>query len=308
MTSPFGKMLLIANPTAGRGKDPILPALVAALKERGLDHEVAETKGPGHAIALARDAVTTRDLRMLVAVGGDGTIHEVVNGLIDPATGPRREDAVLGIVPGGSGSDFCRTFGLPRDPVRLAKHLDGDALFPVDAGRMTYIGRDGIETSRVFANIAEIGFGADVTDRANGMPRQFGGARYQISTLFSLRRLRPTQATVSVDHTEVSEPMTWIIVANGQFFGGNTKIAPRALPDDQSLNVQIWRGGRKELLPSLLKARTGEHLPSPNIREFQSGKVSVDSAEPMLIEADGEVLGTTPATFDLLPKALNIKV
>lgn len=308
MTSPYGKMLLVANPVAGRGKDPILPRLVQALTDRGLEHEVAETKGPGHAIALAREAVTERDLRMVVAVGGDGTIHEVINGLIDPATGPHRPDAVLGVVPGGSGSDFCRTFGLPRDPVRLAKHLDGETLFPVDAGRLTYIGRDGVETTRVFANIAEIGFGADVTDRSNGLPRQLGKNRYVIGTLFSLRRLKPTQATVTIDHTEVSEPMSWIIVANGQFFGGNTKIAPRALPDDQLFNVQVWRGGRKELFEPLTKTRTGDHLESANVREYQSSTVRIDSEEPMLIEADGEVLGTTPATFDLLPKAINLKI
>lgn len=309
MPNAFGKMLLIANPAAGRGKDPILPQLVDALRDRDLEHEVVETRGPGHAIRLAREAVTERDLRMVVAVGGDGTIHEVVNGLVDAKAGrPHREDAVLGIVPGGSGSDFCRTFGLPRDPVRLAKHLDGDTLFPVDAGRITYMGRDGTETTRVFANIAEIGFGADVTDRSNGLPRQLGGTRYVIGTLFSLRRLKPTNARVTIDHTEVAEPMSWIIVANGQFFGGNTKIAPRALPDDQSFNVQVWRGGRRELFEPLTKARTGEHLTSPNVREYQSAVVEIDSDEPMLIEADGEVLGTTPARLDLLPKALNLKI
>lgn len=308
MASPFGPMLLIANPTAGRGKDPILPALVEALHANDLEHEVAETKGPGHAIRLAREALTDRDLRMVVAVGGDGTIHEVVNGMIDPEHGPVRDDAVLGIVPGGSGSDFCRTFGLPRDPKRLAKHLSGETVFPVDAGRITYVGRDGKETTRVFANIAEIGFGADVTDRANGLPRQLGKNRYVISTLFSLRRLKPVTATVTVDHTSVTEPMSWIVVANGQFFGGNTKIAPRALPDDGTYNVQVWRGGRKELFEPLTKARVGEHLTSPNIREYQSGTVTVDGPEPMLIEADGEVLGTTPARFDLLPKVLNVKI
>ncbi len=308
MTSPFGKMLLIANPTAGRGRHPVLPPLLRAISERELEFEVVETRGPGHAIALARDAVTERGLRMVVAVGGDGTIHEVVNGLVDPEDGPRAEGVALGIVPGGSGSDFCRTFGIPRDPERLAKHLDGDVVYPVDAGRIEYIGRDGRPTRRVFANITEIGFGADVTDRANGMPRQLGGTKYAISTLFSLRRLQPTNATVTVDHTSVSEPMSWIIVANGQFFGGNTHIAPRALPDDQTFNVQVWRGGRKELFEPLTKTRTGEHLTSPNVREYQSGRVVIDADQPMLIEADGEVLGTTPATLDIIPKALNIKI
>ncbi len=308
MTSPYGKMLLIANPTAGRGKNPILPALTRALSDRGLAHEVATTRGPGHAIALAREAVTDRDLRMVVAVGGDGTIHEVVNGLVDPETGANAEGTVLGIVPGGSGSDFCRTFGLPRDPVKLAEHLDGETTYTIDLGRIRYVGRDGRETSRVFANIAEIGFGADVTDRANGLPRQLGGSRYAVSTVFSLRRLQPTDATVTIDHTEVSEPMSWIIVANGQFFGGNTHIAPRALPDSGTFNVQVWRGGRKELMEPLLKTRTGEHLSSPNVREYQSSTVRIESREPMLIEADGEVLGTTPATLEVIPKALDLKI
>ncbi len=308
MTSPYGKMLLIANPTSGRGKEPMLPALTKALSDRGLAHDVVETRGPGHAIALARDAVTKQGVKMVVAVGGDGTIHEVVNGLVDPETGVRADGIALGIVPAGSGSDFCRTFGLPRDPVKLAEHLDGDTTYTIDVGRLRYIGRDGQETARVFANITEIGFGADVTDRSNGLPRQLGGSKYMIGTLFSLRRLQATQATVTIDHTEVSEPMSWIIVANGQFFGGNTHIAPRALPDSGTFNVQIWRGGRKELLEPLLKTRTGEHLSSPNVREYQSASIKIESEQPMLIEADGEVLGTTPATIEVMPKVLDVKI
>lgn len=308
MPSPHGTMLLITNPTAGRGKDPVLPRLTRALGQRGLAYEVAETRGPGHAIALARDWVTIHGNRYVVAVGGDGTVHEVVNGLIDPDAGPRNPDAVLGIVAGGSGSDLCRTFGLDRDPEIGARHLDGDALFPIDAGRISYIGRDGVATRRVFANIAELGFGADVTDRANGLPRQLGASKYVISTLFSLRRLRPTNTTVTVDHTSISEPISWVVVANGQFFGGGTKIAPRALPDDQLFNVQIWRGGRRQLLGPLTKSRTGEHLASPDVREYQSATVKVDAQTPLLIEADGEVLGTTPAEFDLLPRAINLKI
>lgn len=308
MSSPYGPMLLIANPAAGRGRDAILPRLRDALTDRGLEHDVATTRGPGHAIRLARDAVTEQGIRFVVAVGGDGTLHEVVNGLVDPEEGPRAPDAVLGVVPAGSGSDFTRTFGLDRKPEILAQHLDGETVFGVDLGRVRLIGRDGTEQTRLFANIAEAGFGAEVTDRANGLPRPLGPLRYPAATLLSLRRFSLTEATVTIDHTEITEPTSMVIVANAQFFGGGMKVAPRALPDDGLFNVQIWRGSATDVVRMFPKARSGDHLGTGDVREYQSATVRLDGAEPMLIEADGEVLGTTPATFDILPKALRLKI
>lgn len=308
MTSPFGPMLLIANPTAGRGRNAVLPRLRGALDDRGLEHEVTLTKGPGHAAAIARQAVTGQGRRFIVAVGGDGTVHEVVNGLVDPASGPRADDLVLGAVPSGSGCDFVRTFGLDRSPERLARHLDGDSLYPIDIGRVRLVGRDGEDRTVCFANIAEAGYGALVVDRAHRLPRFLGPARYLVGIFAAIRSFELQPTRVVLDHTEVTAEYSNVVVANGQFFGGNMKVAPRALPDDGRFNVQLFRGTPKDVFLKTSKLRKGEHIPDPDIQEYQSSRVEVHTDAPVLVEADGEVLGTTGATFDLLPRALNLKI
>lgn len=309
VTSPYGTMLLVANPGAGRGRNAVLPRLEEALRRRGLAFETAVTDAPGDAARLAREAVEDRDLRFLVAVGGDGTVHEVVNGLVDAATGaPRASDVVLGAVAGGSGCDFIRTFGLDRAPERMVAHLDGEGRMPIDLGRARLTGPDGRPRTVLFANVAEAGYGALVVERAAAMPRWVGRARYLLGILSAVRRFELVDATVTVDHTSVAEPMSNVIVANGQFFGGNLKVAPRALPDDGRLNVQIWRGEARDVFLQTPKLRVGEHLSSPDVREYQSTTVRVDARRPIVVEADGEVLGTTPATFDVLGHALHLKV
>ncbi len=305
----LGPLYLIANPHAGRGRNAVLPRLVKALTEAGVPHQVAQTTGPGHASELAHRAVTERDLRAVVAVGGDGTVHEVVNGLVDAGSGtPYREDAVLGIVPAGSGSDFARTFGLDRAPERLARHLATDATMPIDLGRVRYTDHRGQPAVRLFANIAEVGWGAEVTDRANRLPRLFGPARYVVAILTTTRAMRQVEATVTVDHTSTTEAVSEVVVANGQFFGSGIKVAPRAIPDDGRFNVQTWQGSPGEVLRELPKVRVGEHLGRPDVREWQSTTVQVDPVEPMRLEADGEVLGHAPASFDLLPGIIALSI
>lgn len=309
MTSPFGPILLIANPRAGRGRNAVLPRLVEALNHRGLDNVAAITAGPADATRVAHEAVTTRDIRFVVAVGGDGTVNEVVNGLVDAESGePFADDVVFGAVAGGTGCDFIKTFGLDRSPQRVAAHFEGDTHFPIDLGRVRYVGRDGRPAVRLFANIAECGWGAEVTDRVNRLPRWLSKARYPIAILSYARRMELVPTTVTVDHTEVEEPITEVVVANGQFFGSGMKIAPRALPDDGLFNVQTWRTEAGDVLANLNKARHGEHLSDPKVREYQSSTVRVTSETPHLIEADGEVLGTTPASFDLVEKVLRLKI
>lgn len=308
MTTPHGPALLIANPRSGTGRGAALRETVAILEAGGHDHTVAITERAGHATELARRGVTEQGFRFVVAVGGDGTVNEVVNGLVDPKSGePHGENLVLGVVPGGSGCDFLKTWGLDIPIERLVtRHLLTEEVLPLDLGRVTFSGHEGEPVTRLFANIAEVGWGADVTRRANLLPRFVGRTRYVISTIASTVRLQPVEATVRLDHTEHTEPITELVVANGQFFGGGMKIAPRALPDDGIFNVQTWRGGAREVFENLPRVRSGEHLGNASVREWQSSTVDVNAAQPMRIEADGEVLGFTPARFDVVSRVLQL--
>ncbi|MGH3440501.1 MAG: diacylglycerol/lipid kinase family protein, partial [Nitriliruptorales bacterium] len=211
-------------------------------------------------------------------------------------------------VPAGSGSDFARTFGLDRTPERLARHLDGEALFPIDVGRARLRTLDGAIRPVLFANIAEVGYGAVVVERANRLPRFLGRSRYLVGVFAALRSFGLRRLRVTLDHTEVEGEYSNLVVANGQFFGGKMKVAPRALPDDGRYNVQLWRGSPRDVFLMTPKVRRGEHIPHEQVQEWQSSRVEVETDDPVLVEADGEVLGTTGAVFDLLPKAVNLKI
>jgi diacylglycerol kinase (ATP) len=308
VSQPFGVPLIIANPSAGRADGSVLQRLLAALRTRGLHPEVSMTAASGHASTLAR-AAADDGRRFVIAVGGDGTVHEVVNGLVDATTGRvRGDDPVLGVVGGGSGCDLLRTFGLDRPPEVLARHLVTGDTTRIDLGRVRYTGPDGTPQVRVFANIAEVGYGGAVARLANRLPRRVGDARYAAAIVGAVPHFRRVETTVEVVGGTISEPVCNVIVANGQFFGGGLKVAPRALPTDGALNVQSWGGRPIDVVRAQPALRTGAHLARADVREWSSPTVVVTNATPRDVEADGEYLGVSPATFDVLGQVLRFKL
>ena len=307
MTSPFGPATLIVNPRAGRGRVAAeMPEIERAMLANGLEFRVMSTEAAGDAVRLTRTALERGD-RFLVAVGGDGTVHEVVNGMFQDRR-PVNPDAVLGVVAAGSGCDFIRTFGLPQDVTRAVRHLTGDAVFPIDVGVVTYRDSDGAEVTRLFPNIAEAGLGGDTVARADRLPRWFGRSRYFWGFWLAVSRFRAAEVRVTADARDWSGRANNVVVANCQFFGGGMKISPRSMPSDGRLDVQVSTGPKSDSFTTLPKVYRGEHVPSPNIKEFLAARIAVDADRPLRLEADGEVLGTTPATFEVIPEALTLKI
>jgi diacylglycerol kinase (ATP) len=304
--SPFGPLIVIANPRSGRGRvGQELPEVERQLIALGLEYRIVEAEGPGDAIEAARGAVAAGE-RFLVAAGGDGTVQEVVNGMVVDDR-PVAEDAVLGVVAAGSGCDFVRTFGLPGDAIRSVRHLSGDRLFPIDVARVDY--RDGDRSAmRYSPNIAEVGLGAAVVARAHRLPRWIGGSRYFVGFWLSLGGFRPVELEVRVDRKRYAGRANNVVVANCQFYGGGMKISPRSYPGDGYLDVQISTGPKSEAFTLLPRIYRGEHVPHPNIREFRGRVVTVEAERSLPVEADGEVLGTTPATFTVVPQAIRLKI
>jgi YegS/Rv2252/BmrU family lipid kinase len=299
-------MVLICNARSGKGgvaKE--LPDVLDKLRRRELEHEVRYTEYAGHATEIARESV--RDgKRFLVAVGGDGTIHEVVNGMIEDDK-PIDPESVLGVISAGSGSDFIKTFGLPAAPGVAVAHLDGGGSFPIDIGKIVYQ-QDGREVTRYFPNIAEVGIGADVVARAQRLPRWLGPTMYLVAFWLVMRKHKSARVTVDLVDRTYEGPANNIVVANCQFFGGGMKIAPKAAPTDGLLDVQIEHARKREAIAMMPKVFKGEHLPHPDIEEFKRVRCHVTADRPLRIEADGEVLGHTPATFEVLKDLINLKV
>jgi diacylglycerol kinase (ATP) len=308
MASPFGELTVIVNPHAGRrhvGEE--VPELERNLRSRGLGYRLALTEGPGDATRMAAEAVRDGG-RFVVAVGGDGTVHEVVNGLFRDGQ-PIAEDTVLGVVAAGSGSDFIRTFGLPGDATRACTHLVGDTTYPLDLGRIRYRTADGGAGSSYFANVAEAGLGAAVAARAERMPVRLGQSKYFLAFWLVMPRFKLAQVRVEADRRTYEGPAYLVVVGNAQYYGGGMKISPRSYPGDGVLDVLVFKGPKSDSFTMLPKIYRGDHVPNDHVEEFRvRRRLAIDADRPLPIEADGEVLGTTPAEVDVLSHPIRLKL
>jgi YegS/Rv2252/BmrU family lipid kinase len=239
-----------------------------------------------------------------VAVGGDGTVYEIANGLAG------RDGVELAVVPRGTGWDFVRTYRIPRrleDAVRVA--LEGKPR-TIDLGRVRYRGWDGREAEALFANIASAGMSGAIAMRANESSKALGGkVSYLWATLAVFSRWRNDEVHVAVDGEARSGRMHDVVVANGRYFGGGMMICPDAVPDDGLFDVLLIGDLSKgDLLLTLPKTYRGRHLPHPKAELLRGATVEVDAAEPLPLELDGEQPGTTPARFEVVPAALRLRV
>jgi YegS/Rv2252/BmrU family lipid kinase len=308
MASPYGELTVIVNPHAGRRRvGDEIPELERTLRARDLPYRLLRTEGPGDATRFAREALEG-GARFLVAVGGDGTVHEVVNGMIGHDR-PLAENPVLGVVAAGSGCDFVRTFGLPGDATRACLHLTGDNTYPLDVGKITYTEPTGEQAVRYFPNVAEAGLGAAVAARAGRLPPRFGQSKYFFAFWLTLPRYKLAQIRVTADRRTYEGPGLMVIVGNCQYYGGGMKVSPRSYPGDGVLDVLIYKGPKSDSFTLLPKVYRGEHIPHPHIDELRVRRaLHVDADRPLPIEADGEVLGFTPATFEVIPQAIQMKL
>jgi diacylglycerol kinase (ATP) len=306
VTSPFGPLVLIANPRAGRGRvDAALPKVERVLRDEGLDYRIVRTTHPGHATEAARHALRSGE-RFLVAAGGDGTVHEVVNGMIQNGL-PLAPDAVLGVVAAGSGCDFVRTFGLPGDAGSAARRLASGRVRAIDVGTVTCID-GGAERTRYFVNIAEAGLGGAVVARTARLGRFLGAARYAGGFWLTLPGFRPAPVRLDTDgHTSRWRAFN-VVVANGRFYGGGMQISPKSDPGDGLLDVLVMTGPKSDAFATLPKVYRGTHLPHRNIAELRAGEIRLDADRPFPVEAGGEIVGTTPVSFGIIPGVIRLKV
>jgi diacylglycerol kinase (ATP) len=243
----------------------------------------------------------------VVAAGGDGTIHEVVNGFFDGRE--RIESATrLGLVPMGTGGDLRRTLGMSRGADEAARALLAGQVRRIDAGRVTCAGPGGETVVRHFVNIADAGIGGDVADMVNGGFKVINGElTFSIAAAVTLMRWRNRPMHVVIDGEERDVVAQQVVVANCQYYGGGMRIAPAAVPDDGLLDLVIVGDvGRLENIRLMGKVRSGTHLPHPKLEHRLVRRVEVSCAQPVGVDADGERPGSLPAVFEVLPGALEL--
>lgn len=241
--------------------------------------------------------------KLLVAVGGDGTVNEVVSGIAG-------RDVELAVIPRGTGWDFVRTYGIPRKLEGAVEVAVNGATRTVDLGRARYRAWDGGDGERLFANIASAGMSGAIAKRTNETSKALGGkASYLWATLAVFARWRNDEVRVRVDGEERAGRMHDVVIANGRYFGGGMMICPDAQPDDGRFDVLLIGDlTKRDLLTTLPKTYRGRHLPHPKAEVLRGTTVQVDAPEPLPVELDGEQPGTTPARFEVVPQALRLRV
>ncbi len=303
----MGELFVVVNPVAGAGKTRRRwPALAAELEERGFRLQPYFTEGPGMATVKVREWLQ-RGVRHVVAVGGDGTVNEVANGFFcngQPVAG----EAVLSVIPCGTGHDFARSVGVGTVSDALNALAHGNVR-SIDAALAAFY-QGGQRVTRFFFNAADVGLGAAAAAAVNRSRKLIGGLwTYVAGTVRALWSFRCVATEVVVDGQPLSSgPTEMVLVANGGFHAGGMRMAPMADPSDGLLEVLVLRQvSRVNLLFSLLpRVLNGRHLGHPALAHTRGRRVVVCSAQPLLFEMDGEQPGTTDVTIEVVPSALQV--
>lgn len=306
------KPFLVVNPASAAGRtgrhfDAIARAIRAALG----DFECAFTRAPGDGSRLAREALDGGS-RLVVAVGGDGTASEVIDGLTHEGA-PRHPDALFGFVPRGTGGDLRRTLGLPEELHSAARALASGNEAVIDLGRIEFAGPRGEPQVRHFANVAGLGISGEVSRLVNrGVKLPSGRLSFMLASARALLSWsdRPVRWRVD-DGPWQEERLTALSVCNGRYFGGGMQVAPGARMEDGLFDVVAWKGfGLSDFVAKRRMLYDGTHVTLSNTRVVRARSVEAEAVggAEVLLDVDGESPGTLPARFTLLPGALRIRV
>lgn len=305
------KVHVIVNPFSARGKTGLLWQDIREIVHHYFsEYKYIFTEKPSQATEIARDLLQ-RGFDLIIGVGGDGTLNEIANGFFCHTSQKIiNENASLGIIPSGTGSDFIRFLKIPKDFRKSVALIKNSLARKIDVGRVTY--SEGNEPhSRYFINIADFGLGAEVIRKMASVPAAKRNAfSYYRGLLSVIRSYKSKQVHITLDdQREIEGNYSIGAVANGRIFGGGMIIAPQAEPDDGYFDLVLV----KEMSPAqiVLNSRrlyTGNIHLHPGVTIIRAKKISVRSNEPVFIEYDGELGHCLPADFQILEKQLKFRV
>jgi diacylglycerol kinase (ATP) len=289
--------VVLRNPDAGPAAMP--ESRVAEALER---HSVKASIESPASIEEMREAA--RDVvgrgHALAVVGGDGTVSTVVDAL---AHGGVIDQAVLAVLPAGTGSDLIRTFGIPQKIEEAARHLATESTYRIDVGRL-----DGGWGRRHFVNVANSGLAAAVVEASSKLPRRLGSARYLAGVAAAAPGFRACEVELVTPRRAHHQRALLLIAANGQFFGGGWNVAPKALLMDGELDTQLVDVAKRaipRLLPRLVR---GMHLTHPGVRRRSLAEFTFTPELDWPVEVDGDPIGRGAFTATVLPTALTLKI
>lgn len=306
------KTQVIVNPESNKGRtgkrwQQIKSALKSFIKEFKYEF----TEKPNHAAEISRSAIQDGS-ELIIGVGGDGTLNEIVNGffidrnIINPET-------ALGVIPSGCGSDLSRSLNIPLNLKDALSLITSASSHSIDIGKVKYKDFSGKDQERYFLNVSDFGIGGEVVKRVNQNRMKKKATSYFRSLLSAFANFKNKKLFIKIDDQALPCDEYMIgAISNGKIFGKGMKIAPNARLDDGLFDVVLIKGMKTlEFCRNALRIYSGSHLTHPKVTLIQGKKVEVESVsetdEEVLIEGDGELLGGVPAVFEIFPRIIPVK-
>jgi len=301
------RTVVVVNPNSQGGKLGRRWRELADTIGRAFPYDEALTTGPGDATRLTREALRAGAER-IVAIGGDGTVNEVVNGFFENgvAIAP---DATFALLPFGTGGDFRRTMGIPVDPVEAAALIAANHRKRIDVGKLTFVATNGEPATRMFANIASFGVSGVVDRLVNESGKKLGRLSFMLATARATWSYKNQRVQLVFDGTDrVETTINTVAVANGRYFGGAMMVAPDAEVDDGQFDV-IAMGDFTfgDLVTSGRRLYKGTHLAMDKVTVRRAKVVEAEGVDPgavIELDVDGEAPGRLPARFEIVPSSL----
>jgi len=288
------RYFFVLNPVAGRGSARLYKKTIEKYeKTLGLEYEIVETEFPGHGETLSAEACK-RGFDNIVSVGGDGSLLEVINGVVG-------EDVSVGIIPCGTGNDFSRTLGLPEELNEQLKVIHRGKKKRVDLGNAN---------GKYFINVFSFGIDALITQETQKIKKYLPGTfAYVAATIKMLMTYRPVQIHMETDEIIFDGKVMLVAFGNGQYYGGGMKITPEASLDSGDFQVCIVRAlSKTRFLRLFPKVFRGKHIELMEVETSRAKKIKVESKDRILLNADGDIVGECPVEIGIFPGAIQIKV
>jgi YegS/Rv2252/BmrU family lipid kinase len=299
--------VFLVNPASANGSTgKKWPQLEKRAAELGLAGRSVHSQAAGELGGLAAEAVRA-GAKLLVVVGGDGTVQEVVDGLMKAGLGSQVELAVL---PRGTGKDFVRSLRIPGKLDEAIEVARTGRLRDVDVGRATYVAADGSPGEAYFANFAGAGISGAIAKRANATTKAFGGKlSFVWATVAVFLRWKPARMSVTIDGEVRDAVLLEALAMNGDYTAGGMWMAPEAAPDDGAFDVVLIGDFTKlEFIRTFPKLYKGRHVSHRKVDVIRARELRVEAAVPLPIVLDGEAPGTTAVRFEVVPAALRLRV
>ncbi|WP_432662087.1 diacylglycerol kinase family lipid kinase [Wukongibacter baidiensis] len=288
------KYLFIVNPVAGKGRTlELIPKIKESFDREKIDYEISITEKKGEAEKLAEEGIQ-RGFNYIISVGGDGTTYEVVNGIRD-------KKVILGILPAGTGNDFARMIKMPRDYDEMLETIMYARTKRIDVGKVN---------DRYFLNCSSVGIDAEIVRETEGIKKYISGtSAYLLGVLKTLIGYKSKEIEVQIDESVIKRNIELIAVGNGKYYGGGMKINPKADLEDGVLDICLVNKMSKAKFASLfLTVFKGNHVKIKEVETFSGKEIKIYGDESLLLNVDGDIIGTIPAEIKVEKAALDVIV